>query len=60
MARKTPAEKPTHRATGKTFDFDCTPVASHLNHDGKANGITRVVRSDGKVTDVGTKTLTER
>jgi hypothetical protein len=47
----------THTAEGKTFKYDCTPTASHLNSDGKANGITRVKRSDGKTTDVGTKTL---
>jgi len=57
------AEKHTHTAEGKTFKFDCTPVASHLNHDGKANGITRVERTNGRkveTTDVGTKTLRKR
>ena len=52
--------RPTHTAEGATFRFECTPVASHLNHDGKRNGITRVEQSDGRVSDVGTRTLRKR
>lgn len=50
----------THISTGPTWRYLCRPIASHLNHDGKANGITRVVAfqaGHSKTVDVGTCTL---
>lgn len=49
----------THVAHLRDYSFTCALVASHLNHDGRPNGITRVMRADGRLTDVGVVTLAD-
>jgi hypothetical protein len=54
----------THVTQSTTWWWTCVPVASHLNHDGRHNGITRVQAVGdgyalGTLVDVGTRTLSE-
>lgn len=60
MAKK--FTKATHTAITRYTRFDCVPLAEHLNHDGRPNGISRVqvvASRPGKarIVDVGTKCL---